>query len=180
MLRPKARETVTGAAYWRLRTDFVAGIWVCVSVTGTAFGSCVEGLDVVERAARGAGNVTAARLRTGSVAGAVFSAAGPWQGLRLVAVEKDWMLSSAWPGVRENVIGLFGPLTLEPPAQSADIVLSLFSFFLSLVSLLCSVVLTPSLCSPQSPSLVCMYACIYVSPLPPQKKTYVFDVGRGG
>ena len=49
---------VTGAALWRWRTDFVAGavflcIWVCVCVAGAAFGRCLRGLDVVERAARG-------------------------------------------------------------------------------------------------------------------------------
>ena len=63
--------------------------------------------------------------------------------------------------------------TLEPPAQSADIVLSLFSFFLSPLSPWCvlSSSLPPSApypphppkpFSPQSPSLVCMYVCMYV------------------
>ena len=63
--------------------------------------------------------------------------------------------------------------TLEPPAQSADIVLSLFSFFLSPLSPWCvlSSSLPPSApqpphppkpLSPQSPSLVCMYVCIHV------------------
>ena len=42
---------------WML-SSFVAGavflcIWVCVCVAGAAFGSCLKGLDVVERAARG-------------------------------------------------------------------------------------------------------------------------------
>ena len=62
--------------------------------------------------------------------------------------------------------------TLEPPAQSADIVLSLFSFFLSPLSPWCvlSSSLPPSAphpphppkpLSPQSPSLVCMYVCMH-------------------
>ena len=58
--RPAMREHVTGAALWRLRTDVVAGavfsapgcVCVCVSVAGTAFGSRLEELDVVKRAAR--------------------------------------------------------------------------------------------------------------------------------
>ena len=58
-------------------------------------------------------------------------------------------------------------LTLEPPAQSADIVLSLFSFFLSSLSLLCVVssslpLSAPILPIPPSlslPTLVCMHAC---------------------
>ena len=49
---------VTGAALWRWLANFVAGadffcIWVCVCVAGAAFGRCLKGLDVVERAARG-------------------------------------------------------------------------------------------------------------------------------
>ena len=50
---------VTGAALWRWRTDFVAGAvfsasgCVCVCVAGVAFGRCLKGLDVAERAARG-------------------------------------------------------------------------------------------------------------------------------
>ena len=52
---------MTGAALWRWRIDVVAGavfsasvcVCVCVCVAGAAYGSCLKGLDVVERAARG-------------------------------------------------------------------------------------------------------------------------------
>ena len=48
---------MTGAALWRWRTDLVAGAVFsasgCVCVAGAAFGRCLKGLDVVERAARG-------------------------------------------------------------------------------------------------------------------------------
>ena len=63
-----------------------------ICVAGAAFGSCLKGLDVFERAARGSVCVTGAALwrwRTDFVAGAVFSASGcvfAWQGQHLVAV----------------------------------------------------------------------------------------------
>ena len=49
---------MTGAALWRWLANFVAGavfsaFGVCVCVAGAAFGSCLKGLDVFERAARG-------------------------------------------------------------------------------------------------------------------------------
>ena len=67
-------EIMAGAALWRCRCEIVAGaalcgcrcrsrgrrsilcIWVCVGVAGVAFGSCLEGQDVVARAAGGVRN----------------------------------------------------------------------------------------------------------------------------
>ena len=48
----------TGAALWRWLANCVAGavfvcIWVCACLAGATCGSCLQGLDVVERAARG-------------------------------------------------------------------------------------------------------------------------------
>ena len=72
--RRGACEIVAGAALWRRRCEIVAGaalwrcrcrsrgrrsilcIWVCVCVAGLAFGSCLEGQDVVARAAGGVRN----------------------------------------------------------------------------------------------------------------------------
>ena len=48
---------VTGAELWTWLANFVAGAVFCASgcvcVAGAAFGSCLKGLDVVERGARG-------------------------------------------------------------------------------------------------------------------------------
>ena len=72
--RRGACEIVAGAALWRCRCEIVASaalwrcrrrsrgrrsilcIWVCVCVAGVAFGSCLEGQDVVARAAGGVRN----------------------------------------------------------------------------------------------------------------------------
>ena len=78
------RSTLEMAHRFRGRCS-IFFIWVCVCVAGAAFGRCLSGLDVVERAARGLN----LRDRTGFVAGAVFSASGgvfAWQGQHLVAV----------------------------------------------------------------------------------------------
>ena len=53
-----AREIVAGAALWRCHCRSrgrrsILCIRVCVCVAGAAFGSCLKGLDVVARAARG-------------------------------------------------------------------------------------------------------------------------------
>ena len=76
------RSTLEMACKFRGRRSIFC-IWVCVCVAGAAFHSCLKGLDVLERAARGL------RWRADFVAGAVFSASGcvfAWQGQRLVGV----------------------------------------------------------------------------------------------
>ena len=65
-------------------------IWVCVCVAGATYGSCLKGLDVVERAARGL-NLRDRRSTLGIdfVARAVFSASRcvfAWQGQHVAAV----------------------------------------------------------------------------------------------
>ena len=59
--RRGACEIVAGAALWRCRCRSrgrrsILCIWVCVCVAGVAFGSCLEGQDVVARAAGGVRN----------------------------------------------------------------------------------------------------------------------------
>ena len=54
-------EIVAGAALWRCRCRSrgrrsILCIWVCVCVAGVAFGRCLEGQDVVARAAGGVRN----------------------------------------------------------------------------------------------------------------------------
>ena len=91
--RRGACEIVAGAALWRCRREIVAGaalwrcrcrsrgrrsilcIWVCVCVAGVAFGSCLEGQDVVARAAGGVrnrGRRSTLRCRCEIVAGAAL------------------------------------------------------------------------------------------------------------
>ena len=67
---------VTGAALWRWLANFVTGavFSACVCVAGAASGSCLKGLDVFERAARGLN--LRDRRSTDFVAGAAFSASG--------------------------------------------------------------------------------------------------------
>ena len=50
-LSDRRRTLETGHSFRGRRSIFC--IWVCVCVAGAACGSCLEGLDVVERAARG-------------------------------------------------------------------------------------------------------------------------------
>ena len=85
------RSTLEMACKFRgRRSNFC--IWVCVCVAGAAFGSCLKGLDVFERAARGL-NLRDRRStfemackfrgrRSISASGCVFA----WQGQHLVAV----------------------------------------------------------------------------------------------
>ena len=84
------RSTLEMAHRFRGRRSIFC-ICVCVCVAGATCGSCLEGLDVVERAARGL-NLRDRRSALGLanfVAGAIFSASGcvfAWQGQHLVAV----------------------------------------------------------------------------------------------
>ena len=83
-------EIVAGAALWRCRCEIVAGaalwrcrcrsrgrrsilcIWVCVCAAGVAFGSCLEGQDVVAHAAGGVAGAALWRRRCEIVAGAAL------------------------------------------------------------------------------------------------------------
>ena len=84
------RSTLEMAHRFRGRRSIFC-IWVCVCMAGATCGSCLEGLDVVERAAWGL-NLRDRRSTLGLanfVAGAVFSASGcvfAWQGQHVAAV----------------------------------------------------------------------------------------------